>query len=111
MDSGFAAARRPGMTDVSRRKPEMHHVAVGNHVVLAFEPHLAGVARARFAAGRYVVVIGDRLGADEALLEIGMDHTRRLRRLGAGRDRPGARLFWAGGEISDEMQKVVAGAD
>jgi hypothetical protein len=40
-----------------RRKPEMHHVAVGDHVVLAFEPHLAGVARAGLAAERHVVLI------------------------------------------------------
>ena len=58
----------------------MHHVAVGDHVVLAFEPQLAGVARAGLAAERDVVVIGDGLGADEAALEIGVDDAGRLRR-------------------------------
>ena len=66
-----------------RREPEMHHVAVGDDVVLAFEPQLAGVARAGFAAIGDVVVIGDGLGADEAALEIGVDDARGLRRLGA----------------------------
>ena len=61
----------------------MHHVAVRDHILLALEPHLAGVAGAGLAAQRDIVVIGDRLGADEALLEIGVDDAGRLRRLGA----------------------------
>ena len=44
----------------------MHDVAVLHDIFLAFEPHLAGVARAGFAAARDVIVIGDGLGADEA---------------------------------------------
>ena len=46
----------------SGRKPEMHHVAVGDHVFLAFEPHLAGFLGAGLAAVGDVVVIGDGLG-------------------------------------------------
>ena len=68
---------------VSRGKPEMQHVAVGDHVVLAFEPQLAGIARAGLAAAGDIVVIADGFGADEAALEIGMDDAGRLRRLGA----------------------------
>src|ERR1043166_3744883 len=94
-----------------RRKPEMHHVAVGDHVVLAFEPHLAGVARAGLAAGRYIVVICDGLGADEAALEVGVDRARGLRRACAARHRPGARFLRAGGGERHEMQQAVAGAD
>src|SRR4051812_3796231 len=79
-----AKSPRPGMTyQKSCRKPEMHHVAVGDHVLFAFEPHLAGVAGAGLATGRDVVVVADGLGADEALLEIGVDHAGRLRGLGA----------------------------
>jgi hypothetical protein len=37
------------------RKPEMHDVAVGDDVVLAFEPELAGSTRARFAIERDIV--------------------------------------------------------
>ena len=51
----------------------MHHVAVGDDVFLAFQPQLAGIARAGFAAERDIVGIGDGLGADKALFEIGMD--------------------------------------
>ena len=58
----------------------MHHVAVGDDVFLAFQPQLAGVARAGLAARLDVVVVGDGLGADEAALEIGMDDAGRLRR-------------------------------
>ena len=45
-------------------------------VVLAFQPQLAGVARAGLAVAGDVVVIGDGLGADEAALEIGVDRRR-----------------------------------
>ena len=58
----------------------MHHVAVGDDVILAFQAELAGIARAGFALARNIIVIGDGFGADEALLEIGMDDARRLRR-------------------------------
>ena len=70
----------PACAADSGRKPEMHHVAVGDDIVLAFQPQLAGIARAGLAAERDIVVIGDGLGADEAALEIGMDDARRLRR-------------------------------
>ena len=57
------------------------------------------------------VVEGDGLGADEALLEIGMDHRRRLRCGRTGLDRPGAHFLHAGGEIGLQAQQLVAGAD
>ena len=40
-----------------------------------------------------------------------MDDTRGLWRLGAARDRPGARLLRPGGEESHKMKKRIAGAD
>ena len=60
---------------------EMQHVAVLDDVVLAFEAELARFARARLALPGDIVVIGDGLGADEALLEVGVDDAGRLRRL------------------------------
>src|SRR3954468_9797792 len=71
-------------------KPEMHHVAVGDDIFLAFQPQLAGIAGAGFAVQRDVIGIGDGLGPNEALLEIGMDDPGRCGRLGAAMDSPGA---------------------
>src|SRR5579863_6988995 len=66
---------------------EMQHVAVGDDVILALQPELAGLARPRLAAARDIIVIADGLGANEAFFEIGVDHPRRLRRLRALLDR------------------------
>ena len=60
-------------------KPEMHHVAIGDDIVLAFQPEFARLARAGFAFARDIIGIGDGFGADEALLEIGMDDAGGLR--------------------------------
>src|SRR5262249_7234978 len=95
----------------SRREPEVHHVAVGHHVVLALEPQFSRIARARLAAERGILVVADRLGANEAALEIGGDDAGGLRRARAARHRPGARLLGAGGEERDEVEQRVAGAD
>ena len=64
-----------------RRKPEMQHIAVGDLILLAFQPQLADVARAGLAAALDVILIRDRLGADEAALEIAVDAPSRLRAL------------------------------
>ena len=80
------------MAALSVGEAEVQHVAVLNGVVLAFEPELARFARARLALVRDVVVIGDRLGADEALLEIGVDDAGGLRRL-ARPSRPSRRAI------------------
>src|SRR5436190_19916402 len=90
---------------------KMDHVAVAHDVVLAFDPELAGLLRALLAAARDVVVIADDLGADEAALEIGVDNPRRLRRGGAGANRPGTRFLRAGGEVGLQAEQAVRGAD
>ena len=96
--AGNAELKFSPSRDASGREPEVHHVAVGDHIVLAFQPHLAGIARAGFAAEGHVVVIGNGLGADEAALEVGVDHRRRLRRFRSPRYRPGGGLLRARGE-------------
>ena len=95
----------------SVREPEVHHVAVLDDVLLAFLAHLAGFLGADLAAQADVVVVGDGLGADEALLEVGVDDAGGLRRLGALVDGPGARLLGADGEEGDEVATGVALAD
>jgi hypothetical protein len=42
----------------------MHHVAVGDLVLLAFQPQLPGLARAGLATRRNVIVVRDGLGTD-----------------------------------------------
>src|SRR5262245_27490885 len=97
--------------EASGGEAEVQHVAVLDDVVLAFESELAGIARARFAIERDVIVVGDCLGAYEALLEIGVDDARRLLRPRASRHGPGASLLGPGGEIGDETEHLVALAD
>ncbi len=80
------------------REPEMQHVAISDDIILAFETEFARLTCACLAVCGHVIGIGDGFGADETLLEIGVDHTRRLRRFGADFDRPGAGLFRAYGK-------------
>ena len=66
-----------------RREPHGDHVAVGHRVVAALEAQRAAVARAGVAAGVDERVPADDLGADEALLDVGVDLARpRARRSG-----------------------------
>ena len=71
---------------------EQQDVAVGDEVVAAFRAHPAGLARRLLAAQGDEVVVGDGLGADEALLEVGVDDARRRRclRSAAGSSRRGS---------------------
>jgi len=62
---------------------ELHHVPVLHDVVPALDPGLAGSAGSGDRAGLDEVVEGDDLGLDEALLEVGVDDARGLRRLPA----------------------------
>ena len=89
----------------------MHHVAVGDDVVLALEPHFAGIAGADLAAIIDIIVIADRFGPNEAALEVGMDDGCGRRRLGAACDGPSGSLFGAGGELGDQIEKRIAGPD
>src|SRR5689334_8593545 len=90
---------------------EQHDVAVLDDVFLAFVARLAGLLGGDLAAERDEIVISDRLRADEAALEVGVDDARRLRGLVALVHGPGARLLRPGGEIGDQVKQVVAGAD
>ena len=89
----------------------MQAIAVLHHVFLAFEPELAGLARAGLAVVRDVIGVGDRLGANEALFEICVNDACGLRRLRALFDGPRAGLFGADGEIRHQMQQRVTRAD
>ena len=68
-------------------------------------------ARRGDAAERREVVVGDDLGLDEALLEVGVDDAGRLRGLPALLDRPGAHLLLTRGEIGLQAEQVVGRLD
>jgi hypothetical protein len=58
----------------------VQHIAFLDDVVLAFQAQLAGLLAPGLALVFDEVVVGDGFGADEALLEVGMDDAGRLRR-------------------------------
>src|SRR5436190_10171927 len=82
----------------SHVEAELHDVAVGHDVVLAFHPDLAGRARCCHGARADEVVVRHDFCLDEAALEVGVDHTCRLGRRGTVRDRPGTRFLRSGRE-------------
>ena len=65
-------------------------------------------ARTGLAAVLDVVLVGDNLGPDEALFEVGMDDTRALWGLPALMEGPGAHLLRAGREEAGEANAHVA---
>ena len=85
----------------------MHYVAVLHHIVLALAAELSGGAAGRFAAQLHEVLILDDFGADEALLEVGVDDSGRLGRLVAHLYGPGAALVASGGEEGLQVEKRV----
>ena len=89
----------------------MQHVAVSDDIFLAFLTQLAGFFRSVFTAQANEIVIGNRLGPDKPALHIRVDFTRRIRRLGALMDGPGARFLGADGEEGDQVEQVIARAD
>src|SRR5690348_5035876 len=112
--TGTAEAARCMMRTAARLldvEQEVHHVAVLDDVVLALAAHVAGLFRALITAERDVIVVGDRLGADEAALEVGVDDPRRLRRRVADVDRPGADLLRPGREVGLQPEQPERGAD
>src|SRR5438128_2070891 len=92
-------------------KPDQQHVAVLHDVLLALQAHLARGLALGPAAGRGEVVVGDRLGADEAARQIAMDRAGGLLSRAAPAQRPAAGLLLAGGEERDQPQRRERGAD
>src|SRR5689334_2092228 len=92
-------------------KAEEQDVPVLHDIILAFGPHFPGVLGTDLAAELDVVVIGDRLGADEATLEVRVDLTGGLRSLRAPVGCPGAGFLRSRREESDESEQSVAGMD
>src|SRR6478735_11926019 len=104
------AARPVARVGGSIVEAELHDVAVLHDVVLALETRLALRARLDDRARRDEVVERDDLGLDEALLEVGVDDTGRLRGLPALADRPGTSLFRTGREVGLQAERVESDA-
>ncbi len=63
--------------------PDVHHIAVLHHVFFAFKAQRALGARRRLRAGFQQIVPANGFGADEVMLQVGVNRARRLRRLRA----------------------------
>src|SRR5215831_19074907 len=85
-------------------KPEMHDVAVLDDVFAALETHLPMILRAVLAVAGDEVRICDHFGANEPLLEIGVDDARGFRGRVAVMDRPRADFLWPHGEVGFEPE-------
>ena len=85
----------------------MHHVAIVDDILFAFQTHAPGLLRAVFAVMAYEFVIRDRLRADEALLEVCVDLARGLRRSRTLLRRPGTRFFRALREEGLQTKQVI----
>src|SRR3982750_4844834 len=90
---------------------EEEDVAVRDDVLLPFGPRDAFFAGTLPAAIGDELGIGDRLGADEALLEIRVNHAGRNRRRVPAMDGPCTDFLLAGREIGLEAEEVIPGAD
>src|SRR6186997_140643 len=77
---------------------EQDDVPVLDFVVLSLGTHLSRGACCLFRAARDVVVVGNRLRANESALEIAVNCTGRLRSFCTLTDGPGARFLRTGGE-------------
>ncbi|CAN4017775.1 VanZ-like domain-containing protein, partial [Dysosmobacter welbionis] len=92
-------------------EPEVDHVSVLNHILLALaaeQPFLLGGVDA--AAGDHVIVCDD-LRPDEAPLDVGVDLAGGLGGLGALLDGPGPALVLAVGQEGDQAQQSVGALD
>jgi hypothetical protein len=78
---------------------EVHDVAVLDDVLLAFHAQLAGGLDARLAPELLEIRERVDLRADEALLEVGVDHAGCLGTERALPDRPRADLCFTGREV------------
>src|SRR5215831_7978378 len=92
----------------SEVKSKIHYVPVADDTVSPFETHTTGVLCPLLTAICDKIGIGNRLGADEPPLEIGMDPARGLRRLGAPLHSPGMSLFRTDGEKRDQIEERIA---
>src|SRR5688500_10562963 len=88
-----APLRCNNLPPVLHVEAEEQDVPVLHHVLLPLGAHQPLVAGGLDAAEAGEVVVGDGLGANEAALEVAVDHAGGLGALGADGDGPGADLL------------------
>ena len=86
----------------------MHDVAVLHYIILALDRELACLTHSSLRTVLHVVVVLDYLGADEALLEVGVDDAGTLRSLPALVVCPRLHLHLAGGDECLQVEQVVS---
>src|SRR5204862_6424460 len=91
----------------SHVESDLEHIAVFDDVVLAFDAHPSLLLRLRPGSDVEELAPLDHLGADEAALQVGVDHARALGRARAGAERPRARLLLAGRQERPPPEEVV----
>src|SRR5450759_2125434 len=89
-------------------EPEIHHVVVLHHVRFEFQSLFAGAFGLRLTARLHKIRKADDLGADESLLDIGVDRGRRFPRRQAGADGPRA-VFLAAHRQKTEVAALRKG--
>src|SRR4249919_1101720 len=104
----FGESSPPVLWRALNVEAELHHVAVLHDVLLALDAGLALAAGLGDRAALDEVAEGDDLRLDEALLEVGVDHTGGLGGGGALLDRPGPGFLGAGGEVALQAEGLVA---
>jgi len=87
---------------------DVHDIAILHHVFLPFEAEGSAGAGGRLRAGIEQRVPANGFGADEVVLEVGVDCACALRGFRAERDGPGTALVFARGEETDEAEEFVA---
>src|SRR5579872_2755631 len=105
MRDGAAGA---GLSDVEAK---VHHVALADHVFLAFEPKFARLASAGLSASGEIVGEGDDFRTDEATLEVRVNDPGGLRRGGAGAHGPRTHLLGPRSEESLQSEQTVGCTD
>src|SRR5882672_8636515 len=89
--------------------PDVHHIAVLNDVIFAFESQCAFGARVGFGTGFEKLILADGLCADEVFFQVGVNRPGGFLRARLSRNLPGAALVFARCEKRNQAQQFVSG--
>src|SRR5450631_3008909 len=90
---------------------KVHDVTLAHDVLLALKAQFAGFLCPRLSTISHIIIERDHLGADEAALEVRMNHSRRLWRGRTGTHRPCTHLLRSRGKVSLKAKQAVAGTN